>query len=109
MLEKGWGLFLGKADEQRLELEGKLDLIEVKVRFFPTVIDFILEGELRHPKQELEKGPIDSLTGKFVHVDYIVKLPPRSLQEFSWWGLDCCSIPVSNSLNLLIHLAKTHK
>jgi hypothetical protein len=47
LLEKGWGLFLGKAEEQRLELEGKINLIKVKVRFFPTVIDFILEGELR--------------------------------------------------------------
>ncbi|MGA9377675.1 MAG: WYL domain-containing protein, partial [Phormidium sp.] len=31
------------------------------------------------------KKSIDSLTGKFAHVDYIVELPPRSLREFSWW------------------------
>ncbi|XWK91423.1 MAG: WYL domain-containing protein [Phormidium sp.] len=68
-----------------MELEGKINLIKVKVRFFPTVIDFILEGEKRHPTQRLRKGPIDSLTGKFAYVDYIVELPPRSLGEFSWW------------------------
>lgn len=85
LLEKGWGLFLGKAEEQSLELDSKINLIKVKVRFFPKVIDFILEGEKRHPTQELKPGPIDSLTGKLAYVDYIVELPPRSLQEFSWW------------------------
>lgn len=85
LIEKGWGLNLGTADEQRQELESKLALITIKVRFFTPVIHFILEGERRHPSQRLYKGPIDSATGELTYLDYTLKLPPRSLLEFSLW------------------------
>ena len=78
-------MYLGTADEQRQELESNSSLITAKVRFFPPVIHFILEGERRHPSQRLYKGPIDRTTGELTYLDYIVKLPPRSLLEFSLW------------------------
>lgn len=85
LIEKGWGLYLGTVDEQRQELENNLSLISAKVRFFPPVIHFILEGERRHPTQKLREGPIDPATGEPAYLDYKVKLPPRSLLEFSLW------------------------
>jgi hypothetical protein len=77
LIENGWGLKLGNLQEQQLELAGKLDLITVKARFFPPVSAFIAEGELRHPRQVIEQ--------KTAHLDYIIKLPPRSLEEFGFW------------------------
>jgi predicted DNA-binding transcriptional regulator YafY len=47
------------------------------VRFFPSVSAFIAEGELRHPRQIIKKHPD--------YLDYSLKLPPRSLDEFSFW------------------------
>jgi hypothetical protein len=85
LLEKGWGLFLGKPEAQRLELQGKLQPVEVRVRFYPKVMGFVLEGALRHPSQAIETGPVDSGTGQPAYVDYIVQLPERSIQEFSFW------------------------
>ncbi|BAZ46095.1 hypothetical protein NIES4102_31230 [Chondrocystis sp. NIES-4102] len=70
LLQNGWGLKLGKGEEQQLELAGKLDLIVVKVRFFPPVSAFIAEGELRHPQQIIKKSP--------EYLDYTINLPPRS-------------------------------
>lgn len=46
---------------------------------------FILEGDRRHLQQKISLGPKDSITGQPIYVDYIVKLPPRSLNEFSIW------------------------
>jgi hypothetical protein len=60
-------------------------LISAKVRFFPPISDFIQEGECRHPKQKLKKGPKDNQTGKIRYVDYSIQLPPRSLDEFGIW------------------------
>lgn len=85
LLENGWGLYLGEPEEQRAELQGRLKFESVRVRFFPPVIDFILEGDRRHRTQLLRKGPADSATGKPAYVDYTVKLPGRSLREFSLW------------------------
>lgn len=85
LLEKGWGLFLGTPDEQRQELTGQLDRVEVVVRFFPQVMGFIAEGPLRHPSQRLEPYPPGPLSRKTQYVDYIVNLPPRSLREFGFW------------------------
>jgi hypothetical protein len=85
LLEGGWGLYLGKAEEQQLELAGELDLITVRARFFPPVSHFIVEGELRHPRQHLRLGPVDELTGQEQWLDYTVELPPRSLLEFRIW------------------------
>lgn len=76
LLQNGWGLNLGNLQQQQLELAGKLDLVAVKVRFFP-VSAFIAEGELRHPRQIIEQ--------KAKYLDYSIKLPPRSLDEFSFW------------------------
>jgi hypothetical protein len=84
LLENGWGLYLGEIEEQVAELQGKLPLETVKVRFFPPVTAFILEGDRRHPTQELKCGSKDHF-GKPSYVDYIVKLPPRSLKEFMFW------------------------
>ncbi|PSB22925.1 WYL domain-containing protein [filamentous cyanobacterium CCP2] len=85
LLEAGWGLFLGEPEEQQAELQGRLKLETVKVRFFPPVITFILEGDRRHNRQTIRKGPKDSTTGQPTYVDYTVKLPPRSIDEFSRW------------------------
>lgn len=84
LLDNGWGLYLGKPAEQQAERQGTLLLERVKVRFFPPVVGFILEGRLRHCRQKIVKGPKDS-QGNYRHVDYVVRLPPRSLDEFSRW------------------------
>jgi hypothetical protein len=85
LLKNGWGLKLGNKQEQELELQGKLPLVKVKVRFFPPASDFIQEGELRHPKQKLKLGTKDLETGKPKYIDYAIDLPARSLEEFSIW------------------------
>ncbi len=85
LLGNGWGLFLGQPDAQRLELQGRLPLVEVRVRFYPKVMGFIAEGALRHLSQRLEPSSKDVETGKISYIDYVVKLPERSLQEFSFW------------------------
>lgn len=85
LLENGWGLFLGSPDEQQAELQGTLPLIAIKVRFFAAMVPFILEGELRHPRQRLIASPKDPQTGQHSHVDYCISLPPRSLREFRHW------------------------
>jgi hypothetical protein len=81
LLTNGWGLFLGEPHEQRQERAGKLELIDVWVRFFPPVTDFILEGDRRHPTQKVKRHA----HGKEVYVDYQVQLPRRSLNEFCYW------------------------
>lgn len=85
LLNDGWGLFLGNKEEQNQELNAKLELVPIKVRFFPPVNYFIAEGERRHPKQKLIPGKIDASTGKPAYLDYQINLPPRSLNEFSIW------------------------
>lgn len=84
LLEAGWGLSLGSRENQQREIRGELELVEVRVRFFPAVMSFIQEGEKRHPKQDIKLGP-KGKDGKLAYVDYIVKLPERSLEEFCRW------------------------
>lgn len=84
LLEAGWGLYLGEIEDQRRERLGKLDFVNVTVRFFPEVMAFIKEGEKRHKSQEIDEGP-KTQDGKPTYLDYHVKLPPRSLNEFSRW------------------------
>lgn len=81
LLSNGWGLYLGNALEQSKELAGQLDYVDVWVKFFPPVMNFILEGDRRHPKQKVEKRT----KGKEVYVNYKIKLPARSLNEFCYW------------------------
>lgn len=83
LLENGWGLNLGKLEPQRLELAGNLEFVEVKVRFYPPVSEFILEGERRHPRQKITTGCIEN--GQYSYIEYAVDLPGRSLNEFSRW------------------------
>lgn len=85
LLENGWGLNLGNMEEQRLELENKLNFIQIKVRFFPPASYFILEGELRHIQQKITKGKLNHLTKQPEYIDYQIELPPRSVNEFSLW------------------------
>lgn len=84
LLNAGWGLSLGSREDQQREIHGELELVEVRVRFYPEVMGFIQEGEKRHPKQEIKPGP-KGKDGKPAYVDYIVKLPERSLEEFCRW------------------------
>ncbi|MDZ8187195.1 MAG: WYL domain-containing protein [Nostoc sp. ChiSLP02] len=84
LLNAGWGLNLGSREDQKREILGELELVKVRVRFFPQVIGFIQEGEKRHPKQDIKPGPMGK-DGKPAYVDYIVKLPKRSLEEFCRW------------------------
>lgn len=84
LLETGWGLYLGTIEDQQLERLGQLDFVNVTVRFFPEVMAFILEAEKRHPSQKIHEGS-KTQDGKPAYVDYKVKLPPRSLKEFSHW------------------------
>jgi hypothetical protein len=79
LLANGWGLYLGEPDEQLQERLGNLDLVTVVVRFFPPVTAFILEGERRHPRQQMRQGL------KGAYVDYTIELPPRSMNEFCRW------------------------
>lgn len=72
-------------EEQELELQGKLPLVEIKVRFFPPVSTFIAEGELRHPRQKLRRGPKNPETGQAEYLDYAIALPQRSVKEFGLW------------------------
>jgi len=81
LLENGWGLYLGKPEEQRQELLGNLTLIPVWVQFFPPVAAFILEAERRHPRQSVKA--VNSEEGSWV--DYRLDLPERSLNEFYRW------------------------
>ncbi|MEH2172863.1 MAG: WYL domain-containing protein [Nostoc sp.] len=62
----------------------ELKLLEVQVRFFPEVMEFIQEWEKRHTKQDIKLEP-KGKNGKPAYVDYIVKLPERSLEEFCRW------------------------
>lgn len=84
LLENGWGLFLGTTEEQQLERQDRLKLVEVIVRFFPDVMGFILEGEKRHPAQIIYPGP-KGKDSRPAYVDYAIKLPKRSLNEFFYW------------------------
>ena len=84
LLQSGWGLYLGEPEEQLCELQGKLTLETIKVRFFAPVAAFILEGDRRHPTQKIRRGPKDSY-GTTTYVDYTVILPPRSKKEFLLW------------------------
>jgi hypothetical protein len=83
LLRNGWGLSLGNLEEQRLERIGKLMMTEMVVRFSGSVIPFILEGELRHPKQKVKQRK--NKLGELVAVDYKVPLPQRSWFEFARW------------------------
>jgi predicted DNA-binding transcriptional regulator YafY len=85
LLHNGWGLNLGNPTDQQLERQGKLPLTTVKVRFFSPACEFVREGERRHPKQKIVVGPKDEQTGELAYLDYSVKLPERSLNEFSLW------------------------
>ncbi|WP_051470003.1 WYL domain-containing protein [Fischerella sp. PCC 9605] len=84
LLEAGWGLSLGKLEDQKLERRGELEFVEVTVRFYPEVMGYILEGDNRHPNQKIQKGP-KTKDGKPAYVDYTVKLPERSFDEFCRW------------------------
>jgi hypothetical protein len=82
LLEQGWGLYLGDLEEQQKELAGKLELTTATVHFFPAVAPFIIEGDRRHPSQQIREIKDQ---GKLLYVEYTVLLPPRSLSEFSRW------------------------
>jgi len=84
LLKNGWGLNLGNKEEQELELQGKLTLEKIKVRFYPPVSQFIKEGELRHPQQSI-KLTKNSTDNKILYLDYFITLPPRSVNEFLFW------------------------
>jgi len=84
LLETGWGLYLGEPEAQQAELAGQLPLTEFKVRFYPPVAAFILEGDRRHPRQHIRRGPKNA-QGQASYVDYTVPLPDRSFNEFSRW------------------------
>jgi predicted DNA-binding transcriptional regulator YafY len=84
LLKNGWGLNLGNKEEQELELQGKLTLEKIKVRFYPPVSQFIKEGELRHSQQSI-KLTKNSTDNKILYLDYFITLPPRSLNEFLFW------------------------
>jgi len=85
LLENGWGLYLGNNEEQQAELRGELKFEPVKVKFFPPIIPFIMEGERRHLNQKITPGPKDKRTGQPAYITYEISLPPRSLNEFSFW------------------------
>ncbi len=104
--ENGWGLYLGSVEEQKQELEGNSLLETVKVRFFPPVIDFIMEGDRRHAKHKIIEGYKDKETGQPAYVDYIIKLPERSFKEFSLWvfrHMNHAQIIAPNKLSQILH------
>lgn len=79
LIMQGWGLHLGNPEEQQLERDGKLQFESFRVRFFAPVIQFIEEGQNRHPHQKIDRK------GKPKFIEYQVDLPPRSFNEFSRW------------------------
>lgn len=83
LIESGWGLYLGKPEEQQLERQKQIKFVHITVRFFAPALDFIIEGEKRHPSQTIREGAKEN--GKLTYVDYSVKLPPRSCNAFSQW------------------------
>ncbi|ACB00987.1 MULTISPECIES: YafY family protein [Cyanophyceae] len=85
LLEQGWGLRLGTAEEQQAELQGTAELIPVKVRFFDGAAMIALEAEQRHPSQQIRKGPKASRGYQPKYIDYSVTLPRRSIPEFMQW------------------------
>lgn len=85
LLENGWGLYLGEVEQQQAELQGELPLLAVKVRFFGQAVAFIREGECRHPRQKVRDHSKDRPVGEEAFVDYEVRLPERSLDEFLLW------------------------
>ncbi|MFM6106736.1 MAG: helix-turn-helix transcriptional regulator [Sphaerospermopsis kisseleviana] len=85
LFENGWGLNLGDPESQQLELTGNLQFVEVKVRFYYPISNFILEGERRHLNQKIILGEIDKNNGEYKFIEYHVELPPRSLGEFIRW------------------------
>jgi hypothetical protein len=109
--ENGWGLYLGSVEEQKQELQQNFHFETVKVRFFPPVIDFILEGDLRHARHKIVEGSKDIDTGQPAYVDYIIKLPERSFKEFSLWvfrHMNHAQVIAPNKL-LLIHKDSAQK
>ena len=84
LLQAGWGLYLGNGQEQQLEKSRQLELTSISIRFFGSVIPFILEGEIRHSQQKLKRLRKNDL-GEIISVDYCITLPPRSLSEFARW------------------------
>ena len=58
--------------------------MDVSVRFFPAVMAFVQEAEKRHPSQVIREGA-KTPDGRPAYVDYTVKLPGRSLNEFCYW------------------------
>jgi WYL domain len=84
LLTNGWGLNLGKLEDQELELQRKLTLEKIKIRFYPPVSKFIYEGELRHRKQQI-KLTKNNTNNEVLYLDYYISLPPRSLNEFLFW------------------------
>ncbi len=84
LLNNGWGLNLGKeVEKQRLELAGRLNFQTIKIRFYPKVTNFITEADKRHQSQKITTIKDD--TGQVKYVDYQVKLPERSINEFMLW------------------------
>jgi hypothetical protein len=79
LLTSGWGLYLGSIASQCQERLGNLAPISVVVRFFPPALNFVLEGERRHPTQKIRRDK----QGRYA--DYHVTLPERSLPEFLHW------------------------
>lgn len=84
LLTNGWGLNLGNKEKQDLELQKKLTLEKIKVRFYPPVSNFIQEGELRHVKQKI-KLVKNNINNEVLYLDYFISLPQRSFNEFLFW------------------------
>lgn len=84
LIDRGWGLHLGSREEQKKEIEGIPNLVEIRVRFFEKVAAFIIEGEKRHPSQKLELGPKNK-NNQLRYVDYSLSLPTRSVKAFCQW------------------------
>ncbi|MDX2273557.1 MAG: WYL domain-containing protein [Cyanobacteriota bacterium] len=80
LLENGWGLFLGNPEAQHQELRGQLPFTEITVRFYGNIGAFIREGGFRHPSQKILTS-----SRQTQYLDYQVKLPPRSHEEFLRW------------------------
>lgn len=91
LLTNGWGLNLGNLEQQQLELKGQLTPEKIKVRFYPPVADFIIEGDLRHSRQRIKITKDPHSNNKILFVDYFISLPPRSFSEFFFWlqGYGC--------------------
>ncbi|WP_322744502.1 WYL domain-containing protein, partial [Coleofasciculus sp. LEGE 07092] len=82
LMKMGWGIYLGKPENQQKERKNQVSFEWIIVHFFPPSTHFILEGECRHDNQKVKEKT--DKHGNY-YIEYRIKLPRRSFPEFCRW------------------------